>query len=571
MIKFTKIRWKNFLSTGNAFTEVDLCRHGLTLITGENGAGKSTILDALTYSLFGKSFRGITVSTLVNSINEKDSVVEIEFSIGPKSYLVRRGQKPKVFDIYVDGELLPQEAKAKDYQRILEEQILKMSYKSFCQIVVLGSSNYVPFMQLSATDRRDIVENLLDINIFTIMNIMVKGKVSAVREIIKDKENSIDMLKTKIETKKEYIDKIKDQAKSNLDSIDDEIDQKKQEIEDAKNRIKDLEDKHLDLIGELVDHDVNKNSLSDLSLERREINSKLSDIKKDMDFFSQNDQCPVCRQDIGVDHKCQIVTNQKTKQSEHEDNLQKLIVKMDETKKRLDDQDEIQQTINQILGEKQYEQAKIDSCQTYIDGMLKRKQQNQSQENTLDDDIVEMKKLIHEGMEQTKEKERFIVDENHLEIIQSLLKDTGIKARIIKQYLPVMNNLINKYLKAMDFFCKFTLDENFNEEIKSRYRDDFSYYNLSEGERLRIDLALLFAWREVAKLKNSVSCNLLILDEVFDSSLDAAGTEEFMKLLKTFTSGNSNIFVISHKTDHLADKFHNHFVFMKKNNFSRIK
>lgn len=571
MIKFTKIRWKNFLSTGNAFTEVDLRRHGLTLITGENGAGKSTVLDALTYSLYGKSFRGISVSSLVNSINEKDSIVEVEFTIGPKSYVVRRGQKPKLFEIFVDDELLPQEAKSKDYQRILEEQILKMNYKAFCQVVVLGSSNYVPFMQLSASDRREIVENLLDINIFSVMNIMVKGKLSAVREMIKDKENQLEILKTKIESRKNYIQKIKDQAKSNLDSIDDDIQIKKQEIETSTEKIKEIDKKHEETSAGLKDHDWNVVCMSDLALERRELNTKMSDLKKDIEFFKDNDHCPVCRQDINADHKKEIADNQETQQNAHDEKLQKLIAKMETLKTDIEKGEELLEELSNLANQKQKEQANIDSCQTYIDGMLKRKEQNVNQETNLDDDIAEMRGFISEGVAQSKEKEKLLVDEGHYEIILSLLKDTGIKSRIIEQYLPVMNNLINKYLKAMDFFCKFTLDENFNEEIKSRHRDAFSYYNLSEGERLRIDLSLLFAWREIAKMKNSVSCNLLILDEVFDSSLDASGTEEFMKLLKTFTSSNSNIFVISHKTDHLADKFHNHFVFQKKNNFSTIK
>jgi len=570
LIIFKTLSWKNFLSTGNYKTTIDFTRHNNTLVSGENGAGKSTMLDALTFAIFGKSFRGIKIPQLVNSINEKDCEVEITFSIGRDDYKIIRGIKPKIFEIYKNGDLLPQDAKSRDYQKILEEQIIKMTYKAFCQVVILGSSNYIPFMQLSASDRRLVVENLLDIDVFSIMNTLVRGRLQVLKESIKDIDTKVEIVKSKVDEKQKLILTLE---KKSSDSVD----EYKKEIEESRKQIKELEEdiqnqqNHIDnLMSQIKDKDTVPKSLITMESEYKQLQGKIKSIERTVKFYEENDICPSCKQDIEKHHKeCVFEENEKENNSIL-DQMENLVLGIDGAEKRLSDINATLDSIHNIEKRISLKQSEVNASSQYIDKMQKNIESVLTEGTEVDETKKELNQLIGEGKNHVERRKELIEDKHHLNIASTLLKDTGIKAKIIKHYLPIMNKLINKYLADMDFFCQFNLDENFNESIKSRHRDEFTYFSFSEGERLRIDLSLLLAWREIARLKNSVNCNLLILDEVFDSSLDAVGTEEFLKLLTTF-GNRANIFVISHKSDTMTDKFSNHIVFEKKNNFSNIK
>ena len=543
-------------------------KYDTTLITGSNGAGKSTFLDAITFVLFGKSFRGITISQLVNSINEKGCLVEIEFSIGRDDYMVRRGLKPKEFEIFKNDNIIPQEATVRDYQKILEDQILKMSYKAFCQVVILGSSNYVPFMQLSASDRRSVVEDLLDINVFSVMNILLKGRLQSTKERIKDYSGKIEVLKDKIETKKSYIERIK---KKSFDSVEDyrgEIEINQNQISTLQEEIKKQQEKITYLLEHVKDKDdISKNLLKSESLETQ-LNNKIKNIKRNVKFYEENDTCPSCKQDIQEHHKECVYKEKEDEKKEIEEALETIVNNIEVAEKKLGDINEILEDIQKIEKQVFTNQTQISASSQYIDKIQKNIKEILNESNEVDSENNLLQQMIGEGIKNTKDKKEHIEDKHYYEIASVLLKDSGIKSKIIRQYLPVMNRLINNYMKEMDFFCQFDLDENFNETIKSRHRDEFSYHSFSEGERLRIDLSLLLAWREVARLKNSVNCNVLILDEVFDSSLDTVGTEEFLNILKGM-GDKANIFVISHK-EGMTDKFDNHIEFEKSNNFSRM-
>jgi DNA repair exonuclease SbcCD ATPase subunit len=570
MIIFSKLSWKNLLSTGNYKTTLDLTKDNTVLISGENGAGKSTILDALTFVLFGKSFRGINIPQLPNSINEKDCEVEIEFSVGKDEYRVVRGLKPKKFEIHKNGNLLDQDAKSKDYQKILEEQILKMTYKSFTQVVILGSSNYVPFMKLSAKDRRLVVENLLDIDVFSVMNTLVRGRLQMTKEYIKDIDHKIEITKEKVDAKQGIINSLE---KKSSDSVQ----KYKKEIESTQKKVKKWQDEiesNLSKIDELLKETKDKDTISKELLKTesisKQLNNKVKEIEKNIKFYQENDTCPSCKQDIDDTHKEEVYKEKGDKKQEVEDSICQLAETIEEKEKELREINAILENVRVVEGEVNENQNQISASNQYIDKIRENIENIQTEGTEIQTTKDELQQIIGEGKGYVEERKEKIEDKHYYEIASMLLRDSGIKAKIIKHYLPIMNKLINKYLADMDFFCQFDLDENFNETIKSRHRDEFTYHSFSEGERLRIDLSLLLAWREVARLKNSVNCNLLILDEVFDSSLDAVGTEEFLKLLTTF-GNRANIFVISHKSDTMTDKFGNHIVFEKKNNFSRIK
>ncbi len=569
MIVFKKIRWKNFLSTGNNFTEIDFLQSKTTLIAGENGAGKSTVLDALCFALFGKTFRRINLPQLVNTINERDMVVEIEFQIGRKEFLIRRGLLPRLFEIHIDGQMLNQDSKSRDYQKYLESSILKLNYKSFTQVVILGSSTFVPFMQLTAADRRAIIEDLLDIQIFSTMNVLLKQRILVLKDDMQAVEYKIELSKEKISLQREYISKIKAKSKENINVKKAEVKEAAKQVKDLQVEVDEYQEKILALLSEIKD----KEKVEDKLLYWEELEKKIKRnshrTKEAIKFFEENANCPECEQPIDEAFKTKTLTTKAAKIDEFETALNDIAAEAQMVGDRLSD-------INAVLNEVQDQETDVSERTTSIAAIsqyISRVQDEISglldQEDVTDSERTKLKTL-REDLERLKQHRHELIDDRHyFEVAYNLLRDSGIKAKIVKHYLPVMNKLINKYLAAMDFFVQFALDENFKEQIKSRHRDDFSYGSFSEGEKLRIDLALLFTWREVARMKNSANTNLLILDEVFDSSLDAAGTEEFLKLLHSLV-GKTNVFVITHKADILTDKFDAQIRFEKKKNFSRI-
>jgi DNA repair exonuclease SbcCD ATPase subunit len=570
MILFQTIRWKNFLSTGAAFTEINFTKSTNTLIIGQNGAGKSTILDALCFGLFGKPFRKINKPQLLNSINAKDAVVEIEFNIGQKRYKVIRGIKPNVFEIYLNDVLLNQDAASKDYQEILEKNILKLNYKSFTQVVILGSASFVPFMQLSASDRRTIIEDLLDIQIFSSMNAIVKEKMSALKDGITKSKYDIKLVEEKINLQMQNIE----ENKKNNDA---EIGRKLAQIGESKRQMSALQNdvekinRHVSILQSKVGDKKEKldKKAKGLFQIKGKVQTNIDRNEKEIQFYENNHDCPTCKQSITsewkgsqVKEKTEKITTQRTGLQEIEEELKKVTDEVTSITNILTH-------INEHNGEIIKHNSTISAISNYItklndeiDELTKKGVETEGS----DQKLVDLKNELESYNQLYKEQ---LSEKHYHEFAGTLLKDGGIKTRIIKQYLPIMNKLINKYLTAMDFFVNFNINENFEETIKSRHRDEFSYANFSEGEKMRIDLALLFTWRQIAKMKNSTNTNLLILDEVFDSSLDTVGTEEFLKLINEMGT-DTNVFVISHKGDQLFDKFRSIIKFEKKNNFSRI-
>ena len=566
-ILFTKLRWKNFLSTGNILTEIELDKSASTLIVGENGAGKSTILDAVTYALFGKPFRKVNKPQLINSITRKDVVVEIEFTIGHHKYMIRRGMKPNLFEVFQNGSLINQSAEMRDYQEHLEKHILKMNFKSFCQVVMLGSASFVPFMQLPAGQRREIIEDLLDLQIFTTMNSILKDKISSNNDELANIASDQKVVTEKIKLIPEHL-----LEKQN--SNEKIIAEKKERIADTNVQIVDLGKKYWELNVEndtlkeqLVDEKSISTRIDKLAQLRHQIEAKRAVIDKDIRFFEKHDNCPTCTQAISKDFR-DITVDSKVKETETiNDGLIKLAKQYDESNVKLQQIIDVRTMINNNSMIQHSYKSKIDALVDYRDELETEikgiaKTHADDGDRKLEDLEVELNSVAERYNNGMDEKQV-------LSAASMLLKDGGIKAKIIKQYIPIINKLINKYLSAMDFFVQFELDEEFNETIKSRFRDEFSYASFSEGEKMRINLAILFTWRAVAKLRNSASTNLLIMDEVFDSSLDTNGTEEFFKILQQLTS-DTNTFIISHKGDQLYDKFDKVLKFEKKQNFSRL-
>jgi DNA repair exonuclease SbcCD ATPase subunit len=539
------------------------------LIVGENGAGKSTILDALSFGLYGKPFRKVNKSQLINTINGKGTVVELEFSIGKKQYKVVRGIKPNVFEIYSEGNLLDQNADAKEYQEMLETQILKLNQKSFAQIVILGSASFVPFMQLPAPHRREIVEDLLDIQIFSTMNSILKDKIAYNRikmtdvdYKIKGNAEKIEMYKKHIESLKQNNDNLIEQKKQQLDKVNADITTANTEATTIGNEI--------DRLSETIsDHDKVQKKLEAVRDIARKVDNRLDKIQKDISFFETYDDCPTCRQGIEHDHKATILEKNNDQVEEIEKGKQQIAEELEGINARLT---EIASTSTIITAKNREVSDLLVQIRTWsgfvnqINKEIEELGKNTKQIDANSDEITTLKEELKLAI---ADKETLSKDKQVFDIAAVLLKDSGIKTKIIKQYVPIINKLINKYLAAMDFFVSFELNENFEETIKSRFRDEFTYDSFSEGEKMRIDLALLFAWRAVAKLRNSASTNLLIMDEVFDSSLDSSGTDEFLKILNGLTS-DTNTFIISHKGDQLFDKFEHVIKFEKHKNFSRI-
>ena len=569
MILFKTVRYKNFLSSGNVFTQIDLDRSKTTLIIGENGAGKSTMLDALTFGLFGKPFRNVNKPQLVNSINEREAVVEVEFYVGKKHILVRRGIKPNLFEIETDGAQLQQNANVRDFQEFLEKNVLKLNYKSFTQIVILGNSSFVPFMQLRAADRRDIIEDLLDIQIFSSMNNILKTYTIENKIKIDENKSARDLLENKIDLKENYILQLKRKTKTLIAKYEKDIKTSLDEKTSRENQIKEINKSVEELLNEVTDANQINDKHDKLTEYQRSILRNVDTEQKNITFFEAHDDCPTCKQNIDHAFKHKEIIQKQKKIEEYNTAVNKIDGELDETRNRLSAIQSIQENI-------QNHQTSIQTINnniSVIDQYVKKQQENINHLEQDTGDIKEERKQLKEYGKEFKEIEvqtEELIEEKFIhETARSILKDEGIKSRIIKQYLPIMNKLINKYLTQMNFFVSFNLDENFNEEIKSRYRDDFTYDSFSEGEKMRIDLALLFTWRTVAKLKNSVNTNLLILDEVFDSSLDGEGTDEFMKIVNE-QGTTTNVFVISHKGDTLYDKFRVHMKFEKRKNFSVI-
>jgi DNA repair exonuclease SbcCD ATPase subunit len=567
MILFKEVRFKNILSTGNAWTTIQLDRNKSTLIVGDNGAGKSTMLDAISFALYGKAFRNIKKPQLLNSINKKELMVELDFEIGTKKYCIKRGIKPNVFEIWQNDQLLNQDAAVRDYQAYLEETILKMNYKSFGQVVVLGSSTFVPFMQLSAKDRREVIEDLLDIQIFTVMNTLLKERVSGNKEEIQEIKYQIDLLSNRIESAKDHNESIRELRETEVVKLKSKLKEQIAIIESEQEAVQALMDEVTELTQGVSDKATMKKKLQELQKVDGQLSNKLSKLRKDIQFYSEHDDCPTCRQGIEHDFKTQEIEGTNTKISEVESARVQLKDRFASVETRLEEIDDIESTISAKNLEMSEHNANykiaMNTCKSIKEELTSAEEQVEAI------DTSSIKKLEDDLNTYHNKQNQLFDDKETLAVVSSMLKDGGIKTRIIKQYVPVMNKLINKYLAAMDFFVQFELDENFNETIKSRFRDVFTYASFSEGEKLRIDLALLFTWRAVSKLRNSVSTNLLIMDEIMDSSLDTSGTDEFLKIINELTA-DSNIFIISHKGDQLYDKF-DHVVRVEKvKNFSRI-
>ena len=569
MIHFHTLRWKNILSTGNTFTEIKLDKSPNTLVIGHNGAGKSTMLDALCFVLFGKPFRKINKPNLLNSINQANGVVEVEFSIGKKEYKVIRGIKPNVFEIHCNGVLVNQDAAARDYQEVLEKSILKLNMKSFTQVVILGSASFTPFMQLSPADRRLIIEDLLDIQIFSSMNSLVKDKLSEIKNSNTEVKYQMELASEKINLQKEAIEEHK---KHN----DAEIEKKRQEIEESQSQVDKLTkdigliQKHIDVLNsKIADKLANEKKSSKLIQLESKLETRLKKLEKEEKFYEENHDCPTCKQGIADEFRREQLTGINTTKGEVGTAIKDIENQIQATSQRLQEIQKIVKHIQEHNNEIVKHNSTISAINTYISKTQKDIKTLSEKKDTLSEENTKLKELKEE-LKQLVEKQKQLAEEKqYYDYAAGLLKDSGIKTRIIKQYLPIMNKLINKYLAAMDFFVNFNINENFEETIKSRHRDEFAYANFSEGEKMRIDLALLFTWRQIAKLKNSTNTNLLILDEVFDSSLDTVGTEEFLKLIHEMGQ-ETNVFVISHKGDVLFDKFRSVIKFHKKNNFSEI-
>ena len=571
MILFKTLRWKNFLSTGNSWTSVDFTSHKTTLVVGHNGAGKSTLLDALSFALFGKAHRNISKPQLVNTINNKDCSVEVEFTVAGSNFKVVRGIKPGKFEIWKNGVMINQDSHAKEYQKILEQNIIKLNHKSFHQIVVLGSSSFIPFMQLSAQNRRDVIEDLLDINVFSKMNSILKEKNGILKDQMKDVDYALELSKEKIDLQSKYIKEV--EALSN-----DQIEEKETEISTAEETISNLQNENSNTSEEIERLSVgleeslkeNHNKKQTLLHYNAEFNQKIRQLVKDSKFYEENDTCPSCSQDIDPDLRSEKLSTAKAKASE--------------IQKALDNVSEQSSIVESAIERLNATSDEIRTKTAFISGNNREIVRLQGQIKTLTDAISKIRgndgdvAKSKTELEQLKEEKstlfekRLYINEQltYNSVILEMLKDTGIKTKIIKQYLPVINKLVNQYLQVLDFFVSFHLDEAFSETIKSRHRDSFSYDSFSEGEKQRIDLALLFTWRMIAKMKNSVSTNLLILDETFDSSLDYEGVDNLMKIIYTL-GDDTNVFVISHKGDILDGKFENKLEFHKEKNFSKIK
>jgi DNA repair exonuclease SbcCD ATPase subunit len=569
LIKFKSVEWKNFLSTGNSPNKVLLNKSPTTLIVGKNGEGKSTILDALCFSLFGKPFRNINKPQLINSINQKNCVTTVEFSVSGKEYKIVRGIKPNVFEIWCDGTLLNQEAASRDYQKILEQQILKINYKTFTQVVILGSASFVPFMQLPSAQRREVIEDILDIRVFSVMNNVLKERMQETKDEITATESALTMARERVENQQKTIKILLDNRKDAVAAVQKKIEDNDLSIQTTNQTI----DVLVTDIGQLKQSIEDRTDvLSQIEKAKTLTNkksSKIADLTTTIDFFKDNETCPQCEQGIPHEHKSRIIDQIQRDFEENQRHIDDLTAALGKLEERLEKINEIQN----LITDKNIEVSTANQTVTMLNKLNRELQEEidktKSDTTNVDEEKAKLKTMAEEAVSYVNRKTELSEQRQYQELASSLLRDTGIKTTIIREYLPVMNKLINKYLSAMDFYVHFELDETFTEKIKARYRDEFTYESFSESEKMRIDLAILFTWRQIAKMKNSVNTNLLILDEIFDSSLDVAGTDYFLTLMNTFDD-KTNVFVISHKGDQLFDKFRNVIKFEKQNDFSVI-
>ena len=564
MITLKTVRWKNFLATGNTFLEVKLNQDPMTLVVGKNGAGKSTLIDAITFSLFGKPFKKINKGQLMNTINEKELVTEIEFSIGRTEWKVRRGVKPALFEIFCNGDIINQDAKSTDYQKYLEEKVLKLNFKSFTQIVVLGSASFVPFMQLNANDRRIIIEDILDIGIFSVMKNLLKDRTMSLKEEFGELEYEIKLLQEKIKIQLKHLEELKEQSKSKRKTDIEKIEETQKLIVKLNDEIEQHQDTVLLLMKTIPDKDTIGTTNKELDTYRLQINKNLKKLNKEKKFFENNENCPTCEQDIDEDFKKTKVSAVDIDIDTMSDGLSKIDFQLENVYARIN---EIKKQNEKIQDEEEEIRTKNGYIKSHNDFI---KHLNEELDQKREEVDVGKNELMEKELEDYKEtRTQYVEQKRYYDILGAILNDTGIKTRVIKKYLPVINNNVNNYLKDMDFFVNFQLDENFNETIKSRHRDHFSYYSFSEGEKKRIDIALLLTWRHIASMRNSVNVNLLILDEVFDASLDQAGVDDLMKLFNILKG--TNLFIISHKLDVLDDKFPKKITVEKVKNFTQIQ
>ena len=567
MITFKTVKWKNFLSTGNQFTEVQLDRSSTTLIIGENGAGKSTILDALCFGLFNKPFRNISKGQLVNSVNNGSAIVEVEFNVNNKDVKVIRGIKPNKFEVWIGDTMINQDANARDYQKHLEQQILGLNYRSFTQVVILGSSTFVPFMQLSTKARREVVEDILDIKIFSLMNFLLKSKTKELNEEIRNVEYQYDITKEKISLQEKFIEDVANNKSDIITENKKKVSDNEKNIASKEEEIKTLSDEKESLSFSAEKKTRTEAKIRELSKTEAALINKRGNHEKQIEFFQNNSECPTCEQSITESTKQTQIESRTTKIGE----IDRAIGELEQMEKS--EEEYLEQILRDLddIRNADVEIAKIRSSISELEKFNKKLENDiiRYEAGSVSDDDKEKLSELKGAIKIVEElKSKLTEDKFYNDVARNLLQDSGIKTKIVKQYLPIMNKLVNTYLSSMDFFVNFNIDENFNETIKSRFRDEFSYASFSEGEKMRIDLALLFTWRAIAKMKNSTNTNLLILDEIFDSSLDNTGTDDFLKILNTFDK--QNVFVISHKQDILIDKFRDVIQFKKEKNFSHM-
>ena len=569
MIVFKKIKYKNFLSTGNIPIEVDLNKSHTTLIVGSNGSGKSTLLDALCFVLFNKPFRIIKKDQIVNSINNAECIVEIDFTVGTKDYKIVRGIKPNLFEIYCDGVLINQDANSIDYQKHLEQNIMRLNYRSFLQVVLLGSSSYEPFMKMKPRYRREVVEEILDIRVFGLMDLILRSQQSDLAKKVIEMKHRADLIQTKYETELNHFKAISDLNMNDLDGKKQIVKKNDEDSKEYSNKINELNQQIGVYKQNIENKDKTQKKVSELTKIEAKIETNLNTHKKTLEFFEHNDNCPTCTQPIEQDFKKQKIEATNKKIQTLSDGMKQLISEIANTETKLTEMNKVSQKIQEL-------NIDISKFETSLDEINKFSNRIHEEIRLLENKQVDGKEIqiqldeLNSKLEETKiERDRIVEQKDYVDILREILNDKGAKAQIIRKYVPIMNNLINQHLQAMDFFVSFHLDEEFNETVKSRFRDTFNYNNFSEGEKMRIDLALLFTWRHIAKMKNSTNTNLLILDEIFDGSLDGQGTDDFFKIITQLTK--ENIFIISHKGDIMFDKFTNIIKYEKYKNFTRLQ